>query len=108
MTETMQERVINAAELCLQRKGYEVLDVTSKFVVASDEDETLVFVHVSYTDGGEDFPPTPNRTYFERFAFSWLMKNEYADECPIRFDDLSMRVVGQERAFVRHHISCLA
>lgn len=106
MTKTMQEKAINAAELLLHRRGYEIIDTNDKFVIAESEDGELVFAHVSITDS-EDFADTPTRELFERFAFTWLMKHSETN-MHIRFDDIAMIVMGDERAFVRHNINCVS
>ena len=106
MTKTLQERAINAAELFLTRKGYEVLDASDKFVIAESEEGDLVFAHVSIVDE-EDFADMPPRSFFEKFAFTWLMKHSEAI-AHIRFDDIAMILASGERACERHHINCLS
>lgn len=105
---SLVERGMIAAEKFLVRKGYEVLDSRDGFVVAMD-DEALAFVKVRVREGDGfcDFDSSKSmRQEFECFALRWLLENKHVD-VPIRFDELAMVVVGDDRALLRHHINCL-
>ena len=41
----------------------------------------------------------------ELLAVSWLAENDFAESVGVRFDKISMIVVGEDRALLRHHIN---
>lgn len=116
----LKEKAVRAAGTFLARRGYEVLGTEWKSedggvidVVARDGD-AIVFCDVVARrgldkgmpgDGGE-----ASRERREIDAARWL--GERADDpdlvdVTIRFDSISMLVVGEDRALLRHHVNCL-
>ena len=124
----MKEKAMGAVKAFLERKGYEIVDeawqgpegIGGIDLVAVDEDGTLVFVDATM-DTDEDgivvgivncFVETQNcqereRGLREALAARWLAGNgdDYADT-PVRFDEVAMMVVKENRALLRHHINC--
>ena len=99
----MKEKAMGAVKAFLERKGYEIVDeawqgpegIGGIDLVAVDEDGTLV--------------PEAHRArgLREALAARWLAGNgdDYADT-PVRFDEVAMMVVKENRALLRHHINC--
>ena len=106
----MKEKAMGAVKAFLERKGYEIVDeawqgpagIGGIDLVAVDEDGTLV-------RSGTDGCPEAHRARGLREALgaAWLAGNgdDYADT-PVRFDEVAMMVVKENRALLRHHVNC--
>ncbi len=106
------EKGERAARQYLERRGFEIIDAnwTCGFgevdIVAIDE-ETLVFVEVKTRSGIEHGLPEEaitqtKRKKYEKIAMAYLEQSEYND-LPIRFDAISITLMAEDRAFLRHH-----
>lgn len=116
---TLSERGIEAAARLLERKGYDIVErgwaceAGEADIVALDG-ETVVFVDVSTRDACENGFPMPDvageadgaRARREAVAAAYLAASDYVD-VPVRFDSISLMVIGDSRAFVRHRVNCL-
>ncbi len=109
---SIRERTIEAAKRFLEKRGYEVIQRWGSktqlgFVVK--DDETLAFVHVVSNGLDEKgFPPEPTMSQedFEQTAISWLADREHDyTDMSVRFDELTLKVLREGRAFIRHHIN---
>ena len=110
----------------LHRRDYEVLDGGFKyekrcFVVAKDADEdTLVFVHVIYTDmqpnndhlvrGLGSLAGQGSRQSFELASLAWLEAHVGVVDksIRIRFDRVHLTILGGGCATLRHQIDVLS
>lgn len=112
----MKEKAMGAVKAFLERKGYEIVDeawqgpegIGGIDLVAVDEDGTLVFVDATARIGTDGFPEAHRaRGLREALAATWLAGNgdDYADT-PVRFDEVAMMVVKENRALLRHHVNC--
>lgn len=112
----MKEKAMGAVKAFLERKGYQIVDeawqgpegIGGIDLVAVDEDGTLVFVDATVRIGTDGFPEAHRaRGLREALAARWLAGNgdDYADT-PVRFDEVAMMVVKENRALLRHHINC--
>ena len=112
----MKEKAMGAVKAFLERKGYEIVDeawqgpegIGGIDLVAVDEDGTLVFVDATVRIGTDGFPEAHRaRGLREALAATWLAGNgdDYADT-PVRFDEVAMMVVKENRALLRHHVNC--
>ena len=84
----MKEKAMGAVKAFLERKGYEIVDEA--------------------WHGTDGFPEAHRaRGLREALAARWLAGNgdDYADT-PVRFDEVAMMVVKENRALLRHHINC--
>lgn len=98
----------------LERRGFEIPeedwarggDVAD--FIARDEDD-LLFVHCQITqNGGEGFPEEDaDRAALERLAAAYLAEHLDSEDIRIRFDVVSMLIVGESRALFRHHLNAL-
>ena len=115
----LKQKAIKAAATFLDRRGYEVIDIEWESedgscidVVARDED-AIVFCDVQARRGAEKGMPEESLGARERMeinAAKWL--GEHGDDpdnvdVAIRFDQIAMLVIGEDRALLRHHINCL-
>ena len=116
------ERAIEAAEKFLTHRGHEIVETGWRAadgigidIVSRDDDGTVVFTDVSARRGfdkgmpGEDADASRERR--EIAAAAWLA--EHGDDpelldVTVRFDDIAMMVVGENRALLRHHVNCLS
>ncbi len=112
----LSNRAIKAAEKFLERRGYEVIDrnwqngASEIDLVARDEDGTVVIVDVAAREGaGKGFPHASEgaRERMEAAAAQWLASqdDESLVDVRVRFDSVSMVVISEDRAFLRHHIN---
>ena len=116
-TDKLQEKGKKAAGRFLMRRGYKILerDWRSKTggvdFIATDE-ESLVFVDVkTRTNKDTGFPEEQinkdSRRKREMIAIEYLTQID-ASNTSVRFDTVSLLVVSDERAFLRHHINALS
>lgn len=113
----LRKRSMEAAERYLSRRGYDILETDWQCaagtvdVIAKDEG-SLVFAQVSCRRGAEKgFPSeriaSTSRAKREMMALSYLSTHEVVD-VTVRFDQLSLVVVDESRAMIRHHINCFS
>ena len=104
----------DAAVRFLYNRGYEIVERNwSCFAGEADiiarDGETLVFVEVkTRSDCEKGFPgeavTAEKRDRYEKIALAFLTDYEIAD-APVRFDVVSLVVISDDRALVRHHIN---
>lgn len=103
-----------AAACFLERREYEILDRNWKCIageadIVALQDDTLCFIEVkTRKDAQKGFPSeavdTRKRTRYERIAACYLKDHNYAD-VRVRFDIIAILVLGEDRAFLRHHLN---
>ena len=99
----MKEKAMGAVKAFLERKGYEIVDEAWQGPegIGGIDDATVRI-------GTDGFPEAHRaRGLREALAATWLAGNsdDYADT-PVRFDEVTMMVVKENRALLRHHINC--
>jgi len=115
---TLWEKGLLCAVAFLTHQGYEVLDAESAKThrsapLVAKDDDSIVFVRISVREHDADgeqgsIPSASTRAKRERDAAAWLVKNREQTESDcvaVRFDDVSMIVISESRALVRHHIN---
>lgn len=110
-TASLDSRGKEAAAKFLVRRGYDVLECDwechagTADIIARDED-TLVLVEVETNRDG--FPSekvdAEKRARFEKIALAFL-KDYAAVDLAVRFDAISIVVIAEDRALVKHHIN---
>lgn len=106
-----------AAARFLEARGFKILernwtcDAGEADIIANHEGD-LVFVEVKTRSNLEHGLPdeavdAAKRSRYERIAAYYLRYCDTVD-MPVRFDVVSLLVVGGERALVRHHINAFA
>ena len=115
--EELNRKAIKASKIFLERKGYEVLETSwecpagSIDIIARD-DSGIVFIEVNATSMNHgSFPDEADtaakRTRFERIALAYMAGRDETN-MSIRFDIVSMVVMNESRAMLRHHINALS
>lgn len=115
----LNEKALEAAKNYVTHRGYDVIDSAYETeqdgqldIVAMDEG-TIVFIDVlARKNTKQGFPSEPNnvanRKRRENQAICWIADHpEYSNNIPVRFDVVSIIVVAEHRAFLRHHINAL-
>lgn len=115
----LKEKAIKAAAHFLDRRGYEIVaenweseDGRAIDLVAR-EDDALVFADVRARRGADKGMPEgggeESRERREAAAAAWLSEHggEAPADTPVRFDDIAMMVLSDDRALLRHHVNCL-
>lgn len=114
----LKEKSIQASKRYLEHRGYEVLDVSypvmegAEIDIVAKDGDAIAFVDVTANGCTEDGLPRENisgisREVHEKAAIEWLKAHpEESSDVPIRFDIISLVVVGTDRALIRHHINC--
>ena len=103
-----------AAARYLERFGYEVLDEdwacpAGEIDIVARDGDALVFIQVqSRTSFDRGFPTcsvTPEkRSCLEKIAMWYLRDYEFVD-IPVRFDEVSIMVIAEDRALIRHYVN---
>ena len=103
-----------AAACFLERREYEILDRNWKCIageadIVALQDDTLCFIEVkTRKDAQKGFPSEAvdarKRSRYERIAACYLKDHDYAD-VRVRFDIIAILVLGENRAFLRHHLN---
>lgn len=118
--EDLEERAYKAAVRYLERKGYEILEehwksLNDEVLIVAREGNygPLVFCEVQASDKKEDGmmredDSEERRNKLEKSVSEYLEQNKENEElCDIsvRFDCISMLVIGEDRALLRHHMN---
>ena len=113
MGKSIDERSHEAIHAYLRRRGIEVLEEgwahgTDSIDFIAMDDEELVFVDAATKCGGHGMPKEePDQERFERIAASYLAESEVEGLTSIRYDIVSLLVVGSDKALLRHHHNVL-
>ena len=113
-TNTTTSRAHEALRRYLELKDFEVVEdgwahgQDSIDFIARDSGD-LVFVATSTAaNAGEGFPEEPfDRKAFERLAAAYLAETDVAG-CNVRLDAVSLLVVGESRALLKHYVNALS
>lgn len=102
------EKTQKAAKAYLNQRGYEVVAENyeckaGKIDFVSTIDEVLVFTKFIVVKDGFEDEDEYTRGEFEQIAASFLSENEYVD-MKVRFDIMQLRVLADDKAFVRYHV----
>lgn len=107
----------DAAACFLERRGYEILErnwvcFAGEADIIAKDDDTIVFVEVkTRKDCQKGFPSeavTPSkRSKYEKIALAYLSDHVQAEH-PVRFDVVSLVVIGPSKAMVRHQINAFS
>lgn len=115
-TSDEREKAMKAIAAYLEHKGFEILE--QDYLLGGEggvdfiarEGGDLVFVATAIIEepnsGSSEEKSIIDRAMFERVAAAYLAKSDVSGDCAIRFDFVSMLVLSDSRAFLRHHRSC--
>lgn len=112
----LSKRGEDAAARYLERKGYVIAErswtcAAGKADIIAYDEEALVFVQV--TDNAPDDwmldadLDVVDRKRSERIAALFLQGHEVVD-VQVRFDVISLQILDNDRALIRHHVNALA
>ena len=108
-------RTHNAIARYLQIRGHEILadkwahgQDSVDFVIRDGDNGDLAFVVTQVSsDTGQGIPEAAHdRKAFERIAAAYLAGSDVTD-CTVRLDSVSLLVIGDDRAIIRHHVNVL-
>jgi Holliday junction resolvase-like predicted endonuclease len=110
MEESIESKAISAIEKFLKLKGLTIVESNwgnekeKTDLVAADGDE-LAFIdcNVCANEGTGFEDENIDRERFERIATQYLVEHEDITESSVRFDILSMLVIGNKKGFIRYH-----
>ena len=111
------DRAVSASARYLELKGYEVVeqnwspeDSDESVPLIAYEDDVLVFIDVTVKAGFEGFVPESetDRMAMEILAAKYLAQSDDEPNFEVRFDIISMMVVGESRAMLKHHINAFS
>ena len=113
----LTDRAVSASARYLELRGYEVLEQNwspegseESVPLIAYEDDTLVFIDVTARNGFEGFIPESetDREVMEVLAAKYLAQADLDANVEIRFDIISMMVVREDRAMLKHHINAFS
>ena len=111
------EKAVQASARYCELKGYEVVEQNwspegseESIPLIAYEDDTLVFIDVTARNGFEGFIPESetDREVMEVLAAKYLAQADLDANVEIRFDIISMMVIGESRAMLKHHINAFS
>ena len=111
------DRAVSASARYLELRGYEVLEQNwspegseESIPLIAYEDDTLVFIDVTARNGFEGFIPESetDREAMEVLAARYLAQAVVDANVEVRFDIISMMVVREDRAMLKHHINAFS
>ena len=115
--EELHAKATSVAAKFLERRGYEVLGteidtdagIVDILAIDDNEDFVLVDVTVSASPSEGHHASSLSRDQRERQAAYVLAGGltEGRADCTVRFDEIALVVVKDNRGFLRHHINCL-
>jgi putative endonuclease len=112
--EAIDTKAMKGIKSYLERRGFEILEENWAHggdaidFIANEEDD-LVFIGCQLRqNSGEGFPEEAlDRDSLERLAAAYLAEHLDSGDCTVRFDVVSMLILGDDRALLRHHRNAL-
>jgi putative endonuclease len=115
MEANIQSKAMQGIERFLERRGMEIIERgwahgKDKVDFIADDEGDLVFISctIRTNDGNGLDDEEPNRKRFERIASTYLAEHLDLPESTIRHDIVSMLVLSENRALIRHHRNALS
>lgn len=108
----LEKRAVKLSTAFFSNMGYEVLNVLDgnkvvKIVARDNESDQIAFISVQVRESVFDSDPAePQRADYEAEACEWLADHDVPDGA-CRFDAVMLTVVGDGKAFLRHHVNCM-
>ena len=111
------EKAVQASARYCELKGYEIVEQNwspegsdESIPLIAYEDDVLVFIDVTAKNGFEGFVPESetDREAMEALAARYLAQAELESNVEVRFDIISMMVIGESRAMLKHHINAIS
>ena len=111
------DRAVSASARYLELRGYEVVEQNwspegsdESVPLIAYEADVLVFIDVTVRSGFEGFVPESetDREAMEILAAKYLAQSDDEPNFEVRFDIISMMVVREDRAMLKHHINAFS
>ena len=111
------DRAVSASARYLEIRGYEVVEQNwspegsdESVPLIAYENDVLVFIDVTVRSGFEGFVPESetDREAMEVLAARYLAQADVDANIEVRFDIISMMVIGESRAMLKHHINAFS
>jgi putative endonuclease len=113
--EAIETKAMKGIKTYLERKGFEIVEEgwahgndTVDFIARDEEDLVFVTCLVKQNDGEGSPKEALDRDSLERLAAAYLAEHLNHEDCQVRFDAVSMLVLSDDRAFLRHHRNVLS
>lgn len=112
--EAIDTKAMKGIKSYLEHRSFEILEEnwahggdTIDFIACEEDD--LVFIGCQLRqNSGEGFPEEVlDRGSLERLAAAYLAEHLDSGDCAVRFDVVSMLILGNDRALLRHHRNAL-
>ena len=100
----MEKTAFRAATRYVERKGYEILETCPPFIGAADNGVFIMIGVTHFAEGEFTDDPAPCREDYERAMIKMALAGGVPTDVPIRLDHVSIRIVSEEAAILRHHI----
>lgn len=100
----MEKTAFRAATRYAERKGYEILETCPPFIGAADNGVFAMIGVTHFAEGDFADDPAPCREDYERAMVKMALAGGVPTDVPIRLDHVSIRIVSEETAILRHHI----
>lgn len=115
MEAIINEKAMRGIERFLERRGMEILETgwahgNDKIDFIVNDDGDLVFISCTIrTNGGNGLgSERVNRKTFERVAAAYLAEHLDIPEGTVRHDTVSMLILSDDKALIRHHVNALS
>ncbi len=115
MEAIINEKAMRGIEKYLERRGMDIVERgwahgkdKIDFVVRDDEDLVFVAAQIRENDGNGIQGSEPERKAFEKVAAAYLAEHLDTPEGVVRFDVVSMLILSESRALIRHHVNALS
>ena len=109
----LHEKSVKAAARYLAMRGYDVIETEwsgggRTIDIVAREDDCIVFADVSVSESvSRGFAELSSRKSRELAAAAYFAERSAEPETRFRFDSISLLVVSEDRAIVKHHVNCL-
>lgn len=113
-TKKLGARGEEAAARFLEHRGYDILELNWKCyageadIIAKDDDWIVLVEVKTRRNADQGFPSEAvnecKRERFEKIAIAYLAESDFRD-LGVRFDVISLVVLGKDKAMIRHHIN---
>lgn len=100
----MEKTAFRAATRYIERKGYEILETCPPFIGAAVDGVFAMIGVTCFTEGDFADDPAPCWEDYRHAMFQMMLADAIPTDMPFRADHLSIRVVSEQTAIIRHHI----
>ncbi len=114
MEATLNDKAMRGISNFINRRGMEIIEEgwahgKDKIDFVVDDEGELVFINCNVREnvGNGMGSENPDRKMFERIAASYLAEHPDTAEGTVRFDIITMLILSDHKALLRHHRNVL-